>query len=180
MLTDNIIHHKNNENIYKLKNSIKYCNSKKIEVLQTINSNKKNIKYDFNIFEIIFAFLCNCHLSKGLDIKKNINEKSTNFLNNNLDIVTYIRNQILFDIINAILLDEKKKSIINFLCHPVISKNNDVNNNFTDVHRTYEEKDFNKFSQELLTLIQKPNKSIREKKLIMLSNYHLNNFFNIN
>ena len=177
MLTDNIIHHKNDENIYKLKNSIKYSNSKKIEVLQTINSNKKNIKYDFNIFEIIFTFLCNCHFSKGLELKKNINEKATNFLNNNLDIVTYIRNQILFNIINEILLDEKKKSIINFLCHPVISKNNDVNNNFTDVHRTYEEKDFNKFSQEL---IQKPNKSIREKKLIMLSNNHLNNFFNSN
>ena len=110
--------------------------------------------------------------------KKNYNEKSSNFLSNNLDIVSYVRNQILFNIINEIILDEKTKSIVNVLCHPVISKNKEPNDNFLDVYRIYEEKDFNKFSQELLELIQKPNKSVREKKLIRLSNNHLNYIFN--
>ena len=96
----------------------------------------------------------------------------------NLDIVSYVRNQILFNIINEIILDEKTKSIVNFLCHPVISKNKEPKDNFFDIYRIYEEKDFNKFSQELLDLIQKPNKSVREKKLIRLSNNHLNYIFN--
>ena len=42
----------------------------------------------------------------------------------------------------------------------------------------YEQKDFNKFSDDLLELIQKPKKKVREKKLIMLSNNHLKDFFN--
>ena len=99
-------------------------------------------------------------------------------MNNNLDIVTYIRNQILFDIINETILDEQIKSIVNFLCRPVISKNHEVKKNFSDFYRMYEQKDFNKFSDDLLELIQKPKKKVREKKLIMLSNNHLKDFFN--
>ena len=117
-------------------------------------------------------------LKQKFKIKKNINEKITDFLNNNLDIVSYVRRQILFDIINKTILDDKIKSIINFLCRPVISKNHDMKKDFSDFYRMYEEKDFTKFSKELLELIQKPKKSFMEKKLIMLSNNHLKYFFN--
>ena len=99
-------------------------------------------------------------------------------MNYNLDIVTYIRNQILFNIINETVLDDQIKSIINFLCRPVLSINHDIKNNFSDFYEMYEEKHFNKFSEELLELVQKPKKSIREKKLILLSNNHLKDYFN--
>ena len=169
---DNIFHQSNIEN-NNIKSNMKYNNSKKIEKMKP-----KKINYDYNIFEFIFLPFCKCYLSKNLELKKNYNEKSSNFLRNNLDIVSYVRNQILFNIINEIILDEKTKSIVNFLCHPVISKNKEPKDNFFDIYRIYEEKDFNKFSQELLDLIQKPNKSVREKKLIRLSNNHLNYIFN--
>ena len=169
---DNIFHQSNIENNNR-KSNMKYNNSKKIEKMKP-----KKINYDYNIFEFIFLPFCKCCLSKNLELKKNYNEKSSNFLSNNLDIVSYVRNQILFNIINEIILDEKTKSIVNFLCHPVISNNKEPNDNFFDIYRIYEEKDFNKFSQELLDLIQKPNKSVREKKLIRLSNNHLNYVFN--
>ena len=165
--TDNIFRPKNSENIYNKKSSIKY-NS---------NEDKKKINYNFNIFEIIFAFFCKCCLCKKLKLKNIINEKASDFLNINLDIVSYIRNQILFDIINETILDEQVKSIVNFLCLPVLSINHDIKNNFSDFYKLYDEKDFTKFSEELIELIQKPNKSIREKKLIKLSNNRLKYFF---
>ena len=165
--TDNIYRPKNSENIYNKKSSIKY-NS---------NEDKKKINYNFNIFEIIFAFFCKCCLCKKLKLKNIINEKASDFLNINLDIVSYIRNQILFDIINETILDEQVKSIVNFLCRPVLSINHDIKNNFSDFYKLYDEKDFTKFSEELIELIQKPNKSIREKKLIKLSNNRLKYFF---
>ena len=175
--TDNISYQKNVENIYNQKSTTKFNNSK-IEDIQPIDDNKKRIKYDFNICEIIFASFFKCCLSKNLEFKNNINSKAVNFLNYNLDIVTYIRNQILFNIINETVLDDQIKSIINFLCRPVLSINHDIKNNFSDFYEMYEEKHFNKFSEELLELVQKPKKSIREKKLILLSNNHLKDYFN--
>ena len=175
--TDNISYQKNVENIYNQKSNTKFNNSK-IEEIQPIDDNKKRIKYDFNICEIIFASFFKCCLSKNLEFKNNINSKANNFLNYNLDIVTYIRNQILFNIINETVLDDQIKSIINFLCRPVLSINHDIKNNFSDFYEMYEEKHFNKFSEELLELVQKPKKSIREKKLILLSNNHLKDYFN--
>ena len=76
------------------------------------------------------------------------------------------------------MLYEQIKSVINFLCRPVLSIKHDIKNNFSDFYKMFEEKDFNKFSEELLELIQKPKKNIREKRLIMLSNNHLKDFFN--
>ena len=175
--TDNISYQKNVDNIYNVKSTSKFNNSK-IEEIQPIDNNQKKIKFDFNICEIIFASFFNCCLSKNLEFKNNINIKANNFLNDNLDIVTYIRNQILFNIINETMLDEQIKSIINFLCRPVLSINHDIKNNFSEFYKMFEEKDFNKFSEELLELIQKPKKNIREKRLIMLSNNHLKDFFN--
>ena len=168
------------ESVYNVKNNKIYNNSKKIEEIQIIDNNQKKINFDFNVFEIIRTSFCKykCCLNKNLELKNNVNEKANNFLNYNLDIVCYIRNQILFDIINETILDEQFKSIVNFLCRPIISKNQDLKNDFSDFYRKFEEKDFEKFSQELFELIQKPNKSIKEKKLLNLSNNHLNDYFN--
>ena len=73
-------------------------------------------------------------------------------------------------------MDENIKSIVNFLCRPIISINNDNKNEFADFYRSYEETDFDKFCKEIKQLAQKPKKKIKEKKLIMLSNKQLKNF----
>ena len=83
---------------------------------------------------------------------------------------------ILFDIINEILLDNKKKDIINFLCRPVISANKSSTNEYYDFYKLYGEKDFDKFMYKVEGLVKKKDKDIIEKKLIELSNEQLKEF----
>ena len=114
---------------------------------------------------------------KRLKPKNDINEKSCNILNDCLDIVCFVQNNMLFNIVNETILDEHTKSIVNFLSRPIISKNIDINKNgLEEFYRSYKEEDFNKFYDDLIQLSQKPQKEIREKKLLNLANKHIKNF----
>ena len=129
------------------------------------------------MFEIINISICKCCLMKKLKTKNDINEKSIFILNECLDIVSFVQNHMLFNIVNETILDEQKKSIVNFLSRPIISINSDKNkNSLEEFYRTYGEEDFNKFYDDLIQLSQKPQKEIREKKLLNLANKHLKNF----
>jgi len=98
-------------------------------------------------------------------------------LNNNLDVVIFVRNQMLFNILNETILEDQIKSIVNFLCRPIISINDDkTKNGLPQYYLQYKEDDFNKFSEEVIQLVQKPKMKRKEKKLILLSNIHLKNF----
>ena len=173
--TDNISYKNSTENIFNNKKKKEIDKVNKKEETANVES-YVNIKYNFNIFEIICTSFCKCCLIKNLGIKNNIKEKANNILDNSLDVVSYIRNIFLFDIINVTIMDENIKSIVNFLCRPIISINNDNKNEFADFYRSYEETDFDKFCKEIKQLAQKPKKKIKEKKLIMLSNKQLKNF----
>ena len=118
---------------------------------------------------------------KKLGIKYNINKKAVNIINNSLDIVAYVQNVMLFNIINETILDDHVKSIVNFLIRPIISINKDNDkNDFEEFYRSYKESDFNKFSEDLSKLLRKPKKEIRERKLISLANKHLKDFLGNN
>ena len=85
---------------------------------------------------------------------------------------------MLFNIINETLLADQIKSIINFLCRPIVSIDDNKNKKETpDFYKIYKEDDFNKFSEEMIELVKKPKKNDKEKKLIFLSNIHLKEFF---
>ena len=73
--------------------------------------NDKNINYNFSLIEIISSLLFPCLLRGNLKIKNEYYDKATEFLYNKLDIILYVRNMVLFDIINETLLDEEKKNI---------------------------------------------------------------------
>ncbi len=139
-----------------------------------------NIYYSYNIFEIIISpFLCCCKNNK-LTFIKNITEKTNNMLNNKLDIVLYIKNTILLDIMNEILINNNnnRANIIKFLSRPVISGNKEEEKNKTENKNIYSEKDFDDFYKESLELIQKSQKLEMEKKLIFLSDIQLKNLVN--
>ena len=70
-------------------------------------------------------------------IKSDVNEKANNILFKKMDINTYVRNMILFDMLNQLILDDSKKTIINFLCRPVISLDNNNKNEFNEFYRNY-------------------------------------------
>ena len=139
--------------------------------------NEKKIENSFNIFEIIaIEFFSRCLICKDVHIKNQLNENANKIIYKKLDIITYIRNMILFDIINEILLDNKKKDIINFLCRPVISANKSSTNEYYDFYKLYGEKDFDKFMYKVEGLVKKKNKDIIEEKLIELSKEQLKEF----
>ena len=81
--------------------------------------NQRN-NYYFNVIEIIINSFCKCCMSRELSIKNNIYKEANDILFNKLDIVLYIRNMILIDIINDSLYSDSKKDIINFLSRPLL------------------------------------------------------------
>ena len=139
---------------------------------------KKVIKVEnyFNIFEILVSQLFKCCICKNVAIKNNIYENANEIINKKLDIITYVRNMIRFDIINQTLLDENRKDIINFLCRPVISVNNTSKDKFDEFYNVYKDKDFEKFAGNIQELIKKPQKMDIDNKLISISKAHLKEF----
>ena len=110
-------------------------------------------------------------MAKNLRLKNNLNVKSNNLLYNKLDIVLFLKNMLLIDIMNRFLLDENIKSIINFLIHPKVSINQKQDNKV--FYKKYSEKDFNQFYDEISYMINKPSKINKEKEFISLSNKEL-------
>ena len=109
-------------------------------------------------------------------MKNNIHRKAHDILFNKLDIVVYIRNMILIDIMNDSLYKDNKKDIINFLSRPLLSVNKNENYDSPEFYQNYNENDFNKFYGGISELLQKSNKKEREKNLILLANKGLKEF----
>ena len=137
---------------------------------------RKRVEYSFNIFEIIIILICKCCLCKKISLKNNVNEKANDILFKKIDIITYIRNMILFDIINNIIIEDDKIPIINFLCRPLISLNKKEKNKYDSFYRNFKEKDFNKFSDEIIDITQNSIKRDKEMKLISFSREYLEKF----
>ena len=176
--TDTISIKKGKSNFYK-QTEIKESDSNKInEVNDKSKDNKyENVKYEFNMCEVIISSFCKCCLVKNLGIKANINEKAINMLNNSLDVTCFVRNHMLFNIIHKTILNENIKPIINFLCRPIISiENENDENEFQEFYCSFKDGDFEKFSDELIRLDKIPKKEDKEKNLLLLSNKHLKDF----
>ncbi len=155
------------------KNSMNSSDRTEIEKIVRKRKRHKKINYTFNIIETIFVSFCQCCLWKNLKRKNNLNEKANNILYNKLDIVFYVRNMLLFDLINDTFLDEPKKYIFNFLCRPVISLYQKEGKYPPEFYNKYNETDFNNFSLSVNYYAQKQNKEKEEKRLICLCNQRL-------
>ena len=111
-----------------------------------------------------------------MKIKNDVNDCAFEIIYKKLDIITYVRNILLFDIINKTILNDDKKDLINFLCRPVISANNNQKDEFDDFYKRYKEDNFDKFTKEFHLFFSKPEKSQKEKNLILVLEKHLENF----
>ena len=138
-------------------------------------SSKKNdyeiVKNSFNIFEIIITQFFRCCMSQRMNIKNDVNENANEIIN-----ITYVRNMILFDIMNQTIIDNERNDIINFLCRPIISQNKIQKDEFHEFYNNYREEDFEKFLNNIQDLVQKPQKNEKEKKLVSISKEHLKKF----
>ena len=157
-----------------IKNFINFDSDKIDNIKKNNNYKKENIKYSFNGFEIILGSFCKIFcLSKNLELKVDFKEKATNILNTKLDIILYIRNMILFDIINETILSESNKDIINFLSRPTLEINKVIKNKYSSIYQSFKEEDFDNFLNGYKELIKQPNKNERDLKLISLSKQKL-------
>ena len=139
------------------------------------NPKFKKIKFTYNVFEIfISSFLC-CFMTRRLRLKKILTEKANNILYKKLDIVLFIRNMILLDIMNESILNDNnnRKGIIKFLSRPIISISKDEGSEFDDFYKRYSLKDFDTLYEQTSELVRKSEKLEMEKKLIFISNQQL-------
>ena len=132
-------------------------------------SQKRNLKLSYNICEI---FLRNILCCKNFKKKQSLSEKANNILNKKLDIALYVKNTFLLDILSQSLIDDKRQSIIKLISKPIVSTRTE-DSELSDFYTNYTEKDFDRFSDELLELIQESNLQNYEQKLVALSNMEL-------
>ena len=134
------------DNIYNLKsnyiNKMKMNNSDrtKIEEPPRKRQRHKKINYSFNIIETILVSFFYCCLPKNLGKKNNINEKANSIIFKKLDIVSYVRSMILFDLLNNIMLNKNKITILNFLSRPTISLIRDIKYPVLQFYQNYTKK----------------------------------------
>ena len=133
----------------------------------------EKVEYDFNICEVLGSTVCRCCQSKELKVKYNLNQKANSILFSKLDIVLYVRNMILLDIMNKTFLGTGIKDVINFLSRPIISLKGKEKNELQIFYNKYKPSDFDKFYNEIGELAQKSDKRNEEKLLISLTNQHL-------
>ena len=94
------------------------------DIIQNIQRNEeeniKKVKYSFNIFELMCICKCCICRSKKLKRKKNLLTEASEFLDQKLDIIFYIRNMIFLDKINEMFLGDDKKGTKKLLITPII------------------------------------------------------------
>ena len=167
---------------YKSKNRDEYSESQGTNMEEGSSESgyerMKNIKAtnSFNIFEIIITEFFKCCMSRSMRIKYEANDKANNILFKKMDIISYVRNMIIFDINNQLTLDNSRRTVMNFICRPVISVQKNSQYQFDEFYRNYKEKDFKKFSEEIQEMAQKPTKNKRENKLVDVTNEHMRDF----
>ena len=145
----------------------------------------RKIEFSYNIFEIFFhkcLCLCKCCISQNLELKRQITSKAEGILTDKLDIVLFIRNAMLLDLMKKILLGDDKESIIKFLIRPILSeKQNEINNNITEKQKIYEnycDTDFKNCEKEVDNLVgNKKEISEVDRKLIIYTKQQLIQLF---
>jgi len=156
----------------------------------------REIEFSYNKFEIFFnkclccCYCCRC-MPKNFQLKKQITSKAMEIISDKLDIVLYIRNTILLDLMKKILLGDDKEGIIKFLNRPILSlkENNNLqitnlngkqkqNNNIIKINENYSDIDFENCEKEVNNLAS--NKKVIsevDRKLIFYTKKQLLQLF---
>ena len=138
---------------------------------------KDEISNSFNFFELLITQVFNCCLPRYMKIKKIAFDKAKKIMFKKLDVVTYIRNTILFDLLNQSIIDEKKKTFLNFISRPIISVDTDnTRNEFDKFYDNFEDKDLDEYCEQIKELVNKPTKEENDMKLLFTVNEHIKAF----
>ena len=105
-------------NPHDSKDVFTHTKSKLKKQAEKIENEENLINYSsYNIFEMLISFKICCK-TKKFENKISLIQQAKNIIDDKLDIVFYIRNMILFELINKIYFEDM--DIINFLSRPII------------------------------------------------------------
>ena len=131
----------------------------------------KDEDFSYGPLDIYNRCCMRCKYQKNYPNYKKANE----IITDKLDVVLYVRNTILLDIISKTVIGDKRANIVQFLSVPIVSlkdiKNENEKNNIfvenTKKYRKYLEKDFESCERELTNLADKEQKGELDKNLIL-------------
>ena len=115
-------------------------------------------------------------MCERMKIKNTAQEKANELIYNKLDVISYVRNMILFDIMSQTILDDNYNPIINTISRPIINVNSKGDYESKSFYHDYRKKNFNQFYDNVSQLYNKENKDDREIKLISLTSKYLKSF----
>ena len=169
----NLIPKKENQTETKLPSTQNTNNNKNVEFI-----NKAELNY--NVFEIYFMSIFSCCLCKNLKKKKEIYDKSTEILFTKMDIIEYLKNMQILNVLNKLILSKEERNILKFLSKPSINVNedeNDENNNNFDCIFTsnLNENEIKEFWKNYDDLKNKNNKNDIQNRLSEYTTNNLNN-----
>ena len=157
----------NQKQISEENSNISYSNLRDSPI-STGNDTKKesSLKSKKNCFSKLFLARCNNNYKNYSKANKMIEDK--------LDIVLYVRNTILLDIISQTVLGKERKNIARFLSIPLVSlkdiKNENKKDNIfegnTKRYIKYREEDFEECEKEMENLAAKEEKGELDKNFI--------------
>jgi len=167
----NLNNNNNNKNLEK--NNINY-NKLNIDCLK-----ENEIKYKFNFFDIfIISFFSCCICNKKLNKKKIVYEKAQETFYYQMNILCYLKNMQIISILNKIILNDEQRTLLKFLSKPIINLNGKINNFDLFFNEKIEKNEIEEFINDYKILLEKENKTNKEKRLFKLINDDLNNFIN--
>lgn len=181
----NINESENNKNLIPKKENQTEAKLSSTENTKNTNNNK-NVEFinkaelNYNVFEIYFMSIFSCCLCKNIKKKKEIYDKSTEILFTKMDIIEYLKNMQILNVLNKLILSKEERNILKFLSKPSINVNeedHDENNNnfdciFTSNLNENEIKDFWKNYDDLKN---NNNKNDIQNRLVEFTTNNLNN-----
>lgn len=133
------------------------------------------IPFKYNIIELIFIFLFPCFEWKSLKRKNILLEKAKSKLFFQLDILTYLKNMQLLDLLNYVVFEKHENTIVRFLSKPSISfaNRNDIYDQIHTVNNI-NSNEIDEFYSSVKYLFGKENKNSKEERLCHITMIELN------
>ena len=161
-------------------NSTFTMNTKYVNII-TNKSKTEKITLQYSIIELLFVFVCPCCEWKKLRMKNILLAKARKKLYFQLDILTYLKNMQLLELLNFILLDPKENIILKVLSKPSISLVNRIDI-YDQLHLKYNvdinDEEMNQFYGAMKLLHDKKNRTSIEDRMFKIASIEMQNLFN--
>ena len=139
---------------------------------------KGPITLKYSIIELLFVFICPYCSWEKLRLKNILLAKARKKLYYQMDILTYLKNMQLLELLNYILLNSQESAILKVLAKPSISLVNRIDI-YEQIHQRcnvdLNEEEMKEFISSMKYLYDKKNKTPQEERLYKIASIELQN-----